>query len=333
MNSEHIYIPNTTGPYPPSLTSNDHWSIMRLEWSAQKQKFAKTPVDIETGLPANSDEMGVPFSCATQHLAENAVLSYRHPDGSPNRLGLIDCDQCVSLDGTVSRRVQDLLRYMDAYAEYSVSNGIHALCWLDAVPPDGHKDREWDLEFYWQARSIPITGNRVVLPDWVSPLDIRACTQKFLNLHKARFPQSWLPSAPAPTPARTCALSQEQILEKLFREPAGKKWADIHAGNWQGHYESPSDADLALLMKFAFYTGKGRQMMEAMFSECPLSHILVRGTIAKPTVWRTPKWANDNYRKRSLDRAIARTTSVYTPRPKPMSAQEVYKMRRQKIHE
>ena len=89
----------------------------------------------------------------------------------------------------------------------------------------------------------------------------------------------------------------------------------------------------ALLMKFAFYTGKDRQMMEAMFSECGAAKILVRGTIDKPTKWRAPKWLNDNYRKGSLDKAIKNTTNVYTPREKPVSPQDFYRMMPRKIHE
>ena len=88
-----------------------------------------------------------------------------------------------------------------------------------------------------------------------------------------------------------------------------------------------------MLMKFAFYTGRDRQMMESMFSESPLSKILTRGTVDEPTVWRTPKWANQNYRKRTLDAAITRTTTVYTPKQQSMSAQKFYTMRRWQIHE
>lgn len=333
MNTKNIYLPNTTGPYPPSLTCEDHWSIMKLAWSDIDQKFSKTPIDINTGLTANSDAMGVSLLAATAALTENTVLSYRHPDASNIFLALIDCDNCVAPDGTVSRRVQNLLRYMDAYAEYSVTRGIHALGWLDAVPPGGHKDREWDLEFYWAARSIPITGNRVKLPDWESPHDLQPCTEKFLKLHKARFQQSWAPSAPVPNPHQPCTLSRDEILVKLFREPNGQKWRDLYDGNWQGRYESPSDADLALLMKFAFYTGKDRQMMASMFSECGAARILVRGTIEKPKKWPTPKWLNDNYRKGSLDEAIKNTTNVYTAGEKAVSVQDFCRMRQRKIHE
>jgi len=202
VNSEHIYTPNASGPYPLSLTINNYWSVMRLDWSEQKQKFSKTPIDLKTGLPGNSDEMGVAFAVATQHLGQNRVLSYRHADESPMYLGFIDCDHCVSPDGTVSPRVQCLLRYMGTYAEYSVTDGVHVLCWLDAVPPGGNKDRPWDLEFYWQARSIPITGNLVKLADWESPLDLQPRTQRFLNLHKSRFADAGLPPAP-PQPSKS----------------------------------------------------------------------------------------------------------------------------------
>jgi hypothetical protein len=142
-----------------------------------------------------------------------------------------------------------------------------------------------------------------------------------------------LPPAPPQPSTSSCALSAPEILTKLFREPAGAIWAEIYAGIWHHHYESPSDADLALLIKFAFYSGRDRSLMESMFSEAPLSTILVRGTLDKPEVWRTPKWANAKYRKRSIDAAIGKTSAIYTPHPKPMSDQEMYKMRRQQIHE
>lgn len=331
MLSEHIYHPIKTRPYPPSLTCNGHWSAFRLAWSDQKQKFVKTPIDLKTGLPSNSDAMSGPFSFAVQHLDANMVLNYRHPEGSHTQLGLIDCDNCVLPDGSVSMLVQGLLRYVDSYAEYSVSNGIHVLCWLDDVPPDGHKDRQWDMEFYWNPRSIPVTGNRVVLPEWESPEDPQPRTQEYLKLHKDRFRDAWSPVPVSPPPQPTCALTPDQILGKIFCEHEGRKWAEIYNGNWQGYYESPSDADLALLMKIAFYSNRDRQMMDTIFSGSPLSKILMRGTVDAPTIWRTPKWANQNYRKRTLDTAITRTRITYTPK-KSMSAQEFYQMRRQTIH-
>ena len=190
MSSEHIYHPNNAGSYPTSLICNDHWSVMKLSWSSEKQKVSKTPIDLRNGLPANCDGMGVPFAVAAQHLDENTVLSYRHLDSFPTYLGLIDCDHCVLPDDSLTPLVRNLLRYMDTYAEYSVSDGIHVLCWLDDVPPGGHKERKWNIEFYWQARSIPITGNRVVLADWESPADVQLRTEEFLKLHKSRFPGS-----------------------------------------------------------------------------------------------------------------------------------------------
>lgn len=333
MHSQHIYIPNLAGPYPKSLTSNDYWSIFDLVWSDKKQKFSKIPIDLKTGLPANSETMSGPFSFAKKQLGESTVLSYYQPERSAMHLGLIDCDNCIAPDGSISSLVQNLLRYVDSYAELSVSNGVHVLCWLDDVPLDGHRDREWNVEFYWGPRSVPITGNRIVLADWQSPEDVQPGTEKFLKLHKSRFKDAWLQPSPAQSSQTFTVLSREEVLSRLFREAQGEKWAEVYAGNWQAHYESPSDADLALLIKFSFYSGQNRQMMELMFSECPLSKILIRGTLQKPTVWRTPKWNNVGYRKRSLDAAIERTSKVYEPPKRQLSPQEMYKMRRQQIHE
>ena len=168
---------------------------------------------------------------------------------------------------------------MDTYAEYSVSGtGVHILCWLAETPEEGHKDRTWDIEFYWRYQTIPITGNRVQLADWDSPDDVQDRTKRFMKLHAARFPATLAPPSSAPTQYARCTLTPDEVLSHLFSEKNAEKWRQVYDGKWQRHYHSPSDADLALLMKLAFYTGKDGQMMDAIFSGSPLSQILVRGT-------------------------------------------------------
>ena len=307
---------------------------MNLEWSDERQKFGKTPIDIETGYAANSDEICVPFERALQHLCPDSVASYRQPGDSEICLGLIDIDRCIVADGSISVRIQKLLKAMDAYAEYSVSgNGIHILCWLADVPPGGHKDRDWDIEVYWERQTIPITGNRVQLADWISPADVQMGTTKYLALHKARFPQAYSLCPQIQIPQVQVSLSADEILDRLFNERQGQKWRDIYNGDWQSYYPSPSDADLALLMKFAFYTSKDPYIMEAMFSACPLSRILIRGTVEKPKHWRKPKWGNKRYRDETIAEAILKTTRVYEGRPKKQSEQEHYAERQRAIRE
>lgn len=337
MNSRNIYTPNITATYPLSVTNEDHWLLMSLEWSDERQKFLKIPLSATTGYPINADGFGVPFPRAFKKLQVNIVLAYRHPNGSTRYLGIIDCDNCVGPDGFISRRIQKLLRAINSYAEYSVTGtGLHILCWLNAVPPpshvNSHKDREWDMEFYWQHISVPVTGKRVQLPDWESPEEIQLRTKRFMKLHAARFPNVYVAVSPEPEPFAIASLSADEILDFLFGEAQGSKWNDVYSGNWQAHYPSPSDADLALLMKFAFYSNKDRQLMESMFSASPLSRILVRGTIAEPTKWRKPKWENENYRKKTLDAALDKTTAVYTPR-KRMQPEPKFNIRQQQIHE
>lgn len=314
-----IFEPNREGPYPPSLIPADNWSLFTLEWNDQAQKFIKTPIDIATGLAANSDKMCVSYSTAVEHLKQNTVLSYRHRSGSSHFLGQIDIDHCVSPDGSISRRAQALMRTMDSYTYFSVSNGIHILSWLDEVPPDvdaAHKDKELDMEYYWMPRPIPITGSKVVLANWNSPDDIQERTQRFLRIHRGRFPAAWAPPRPKPTPDGKPILSSGEILSRLFHERRGHFWLDIYNGRWQGNYNSPSDADFALLKKFSWYSCRDRSTMDAMFSASPLSKILVRGTIEKPTYWKRPKWENANYRNRTLDEAIAATTDCFGSRKK-----------------
>lgn len=321
----------TTPAYPASLTTQDQWLLMTLTWNDERQKFSKTPIDAATRQPANSDAHGRPFNIALTSVEPDSVLAFRNPDTATRKLGLIDCDDCVAPDGTISPRICNLLRYMNAYAEFSVSgSGVHVLCWLDDVPEQGHKDREWDIEFYWEKNTIPLTGRRVELSDWSSPDDISDATKRYLIFHAARFLKKQ--SLCVPTPVLPCALTQEHILKLLFSERKGTQWQDIYSGHWQHYYESASQADFALLLKLAFYTGKDSRMMEDIFSASPLANLLVRGnsTIKR----RQPKWSNRNYRERSIATAIQHTTAAYnpTPRKRTQPDQELYQMRKGHIH-
>ena len=326
-------VRNCTGPYPPSLTGQENWQLVKLGWSDERERFSKTPISIRTSRIANSDGHGVPFAAPFDCLQPNTVLGYRQPDNSRLRLGLIDCDNCVAADGTISRRIQNLLRYMNTYAEYSVSGtGIHGLCWLEDVPLNGHKDSEWAIEFYWERNVVPITGNRVCLPDWESPSDVLPRTTEYLKLHAARFPTTSSYSS-SNIAAEPCALSSEEILSLLFREPLGSKWQQVYDGQWHAYYRSPSDADLAMLIKLAFYSGKDPHMMDVIFSASPMAKILVRGTIEKPTRWKKPKWENHKYREMTIKAAIEKTASVYKHRKPAQSDQNFYRMAQQRIHE
>ena len=89
MKRTSIYTPDIAGSYPASLTSEKHWFLMDLQWSEERKKYKKTPISIVTGYAANSDVHGVPFTMALDLMGPDRVVSYRHPDKSPVRLGLI----------------------------------------------------------------------------------------------------------------------------------------------------------------------------------------------------------------------------------------------------
>ena len=325
MNSIPIYRHNLDTHYPASLTCHDHFSVCKLIWSPEKEKYDKIPLDAKTGLPANCEDVSLPFDEAVKYLGDNRVIRYFHPARFKRRLALIDSDRCILPDGSINSRIVDLIRYLNTYAEYSVSDGIHLLAWIDEQPPDGHKDSGLNVEFYWGPRSIPLTGRRVALPNWESPDDVQVRTAKYLRLHKERFPRVWTP--PEPVLFTPSALSADQILQKLFAEPDCRKWLDVYQGRWQEYYPTASEADLGLLMKFAFYSGCNRAVMDELFSGSPLGQTLCRGNgdprqRLRKTL-RRPKWQDPKYRNQTLDAAIDYTTSVYTPQKRMTPAEEV----------
>jgi primase-polymerase (primpol)-like protein len=148
---------------------------------------------------------------------------------------------------------------------------------------------------------VCLTGEPLSLPDWTSPADIQNRTATFHRLHRLLFPDAYTERRENVV-YRACKLTEAEVLQKLFSERQGNKWRNLLNGNWQEYYGSPSEADLAVLVKLAFYTGRDSNMMDGIFRQFPISGIHKRGTDGQRQ-WRVSKWQNEN---RSSEHGVRR---------------------------
>jgi putative DNA primase/helicase len=91
-------------------------------------------------------------------------------------------------------------------------------------------------------------------------------------------------------------LDDHTIVEKMRQKDltADALWR----GDISNYNDDHSDADLALCNRLAFWFGRDRQRMDRVFRNSALYR---------------PKWLRDDYREKTLDKAIANCTATYTP--------------------
>jgi hypothetical protein len=105
------------------------------------------------------------------------------------------------------------------------------------------------------------------------------------------------PETPLP-PQRPTDLHDQDIIEKALSANDGGKFRRL----WEGYatdYPSPSEADMALACKLAFWTGRDPERIDTLFRQSGLMR---------------DKWDRDDYRERTIARAIELTSEVYTGR-------------------
>ena len=98
-------------------------------------------------------------------------------------------------------------------------------------------------------------------------------------------------------------LTDEEIIEKATDAGNGEVFAELMAGKWEGKYPSQSEADMALCMKLAFWSGKDKEQMDRIFRTSGLFR----------EKWDQKHHADGaTYGEETLERAIENTDTVYS---------------------
>lgn len=217
------------------------------------------------------------------------------------RFAAIDIDDCLH-DGVLSDLAEDVVDTMDTYTEISPSgNGIRLIGFVDNFDYDKNRyyinNREIGLEVYvprCTSRFLAITGN--VLRD----VPVRECTEE-LKVVLEKYMVRPIRTRKKPTPAPGSYLSDASVLAKATAAKNG----EIFTALWNGEDpdgKSPSEGDMSLAVRLAFWCGGDKEQMDRLFRESGRMR---------------PKWdraqSGSTYGEITLDKAIAMSDTFYMP--------------------
>jgi len=215
----------------------------------------------------------------------------------------IDIDDCVT-NGELSPMAADIVQQMDSYTEYSPSGkGIRILFLAPGFSYDTEKYyikySKIGLEVYIAGmtnRYLTVTGNVIHAADMENRADR---LQYILDKYMMR-PQTAAPAAAKPV---EIDMTDAELLDRAREAKNGPQFSALWAGDFAG-YPSQSEADQALCNLLAFWTGRDAARIDSLFRQSGLYR---------------KKWDRQDYREKTIRRAINTCQEVYTPK-KPTEA-------------
>ncbi len=292
---------------PRELIEKKIWVDWRLTPAPDGGKDRKVPICPMTGRAAKSND---PATWGTYEQAADAKDRYFYTgigfmfvkeDGYVG----VDIDHCYDPQtGTFSEVAQAVMAKQPTYIEFSPSGtGVHLL--FKGVKPKGAcKNQELGIEMYDSGRYFTVTGKQAegsldeIAQDdgtlaWIHETYIRK--QKDKGDKKAHKKKSHANGEP---------LSDDEVMEKARGAGDNGLFADLFDGKWEGRYGSQSEADMALCMKLAFWTGKDAEQMDRIFRQSKLMR----------EKWDKPHRSDGTtYGQETITKAVEMTEEVYTP--------------------
>jgi len=289
---------------PDELAGVDHWVCWRY---AKRTKpdgsvyMTKVPVNPRTGGNAAVDTPG------TWTDLDTAKGYYdRHPHRvsgigfvpAGTGIAALDLDHCV-VDGVPVPWAAAIIRTMNTYTELSPSgNGVRMFV-FGAKP--GRRCKRGDVELYDRGdnRYLTFTGNH--LPG--TPLDIHHRDAELAHVYRDTFGPAEPARAGSTPPAETWTADVTEIAARAVGASNGARFLALWTGDTSA-YSSPSEADLALCRKLAFWAGGDAELIDRCFRASGLMR---------------PKWddrhAGDGrtYGQMTIDVVLADQAEYYTP--------------------
>lgn len=201
----------------------------------------------------------------------------------------VDLDKCIDDVDFVDEFVDTL----GSYTEYSRSgNGIHIIC--KGKLPDGARRKD-KVEMYDKARYFVMTGNV-----YKEKRPIIECTDTIKILHNKYLSKPV--SSALPITVEKVNMDDQELIDRARESKTGGAFQLLYSGQWEGIYNSQSEADMAFCNMLAFWTQKDYQQMDRIFRSSGLYR---------------KKWDEKRgqllYSQLTLERAIASCTEVYNP--------------------
>jgi len=234
---------------PQELKQYPNWICWRYE--ERDGKPTKIPYDPKTGFPAKVDDF------RTWVSFEHALSTYSTVNGYSG-LGFVlsDTDPFAFIDldkttdaATLQRQIK-IFEAFDSYAERSPSGfGCHII--FKAHVPQGR--RRGNIELYSSHRYMTVTGDVIA----AKPIAERQSLANTLWHEMGKDINGHAITIDEPQ-----TLDDNTLILKAMEESA--KFAALFMGEWQGVYQSQSEADFALIDMLVFHT-KNREQIARVF--------------------------------------------------------------------
>lgn len=248
------------GNIPAEMRQYRQWIVWKFEDTDAKKptKVPYSPYTHKRVSVQDSKNWGTFEECVallSNNMTGYAGLGFVLTPNDPYTF--IDLDDADG-DPTVADRQQLIYNEFNSYSEYSPSGiGCHIIVkgWI----PSGR--RRSKIEIYSNERFMTMTGN--VIRD--NPI------YDYNDLINALYNQmgSGSTNAAAMYGDSPQVMEDQAVIDMATGAVNGDKFHDLYTGDWQKHYESQSEADMALVNIIAFYT-QNREQIVRMFRDSEL---------------------------------------------------------------
>lgn len=254
---------------PAELKASDRWCV----WRATPTKEGTL-----TKKPFVADGSGKAFSKTTPaHYRPfaDAWQAYQ-ADAAVDGIGLVcgegivglDFDNCFRADGTLEPEVAEIVAGLNTYAERSPSKqGVRAF--LKGSLPGGKSVKSDLLELMGPPNYVTLTGQHLdgtptTIADGAEHIPqllqlVEASKEASKAAKRAAKGKPARTSPAKQTPATSPAMASDDDVLARARRVGGSTVERLLNGQWEGEYESASQADLALANHLAYAAGPGSE--------------------------------------------------------------------------
>jgi len=280
---------------PPELMKGKRWIVWK--WEQRKGSWTKPLYNPKTSQYAKSDD---PSTWTNFAEAWRCYESGKY-DGIGYVLSKADGFCGIDYDkvrdpqtGEINPEALARIKAINSYTEISPSQKGFKTITKAKLP--GRDRQSEHYSFYSDRRYFCITGH---IFDGISNL-IEKRQDQVLRIYNEIFPPEKETSQNQGSPPKTEThnIEDSKIIEKALAARDGGKFRQLWEGDISG-YPSQSEADQALCNKLAFWVGTDPARIDALFRRSGLNR---------------EKWNREDYRQRTIERAISQARETYKPR-------------------
>ena len=287
---------------PTDLRTHKQWVVWRYGPPRKDGKPEKQPYTPQTS------KLAKPNDSATWGTFDDALAQYE--TGNYKGIGFVvhagdpyvgvDLDGCRDAEtGELRTWARRIIERLNTYTEVSPS-GRGVRLWLHGVKPGTSCKRTLSkteqIEVYDHDRFFTVTGHHLT----GTPSTIEDRQTGLDSWYAEVFPPA--PTSDSPVhpdePSEPVDVDDAVLLERASCGKNGARFQRLWAGDTSDYHDDANKADLALCGTLAFYTGSDANRMDRLFRQSGLYR---------------EKWERSDYRERTIQKAIANTSSTYRP--------------------